>query len=426
MSLTNISLAETLTRQKIVYWLDATDISTLGLAQDIIDYQSNFYYFDNNGSNNLSSPGTWLPNGQTLTGAARPVLKWSSKVNRYHFISRADVMPLSSGNGPQYLPNPFYSYGGLDPFSINGLPAVFNPHLTRFNMGGNAAQKRMQNAYIKRLENINENRTAGFATASKVYTNNPVCHSDFTVFIVMKAKNYFGNLSHLGSGYGNGIADASLFSMGYGNQGSFQIDSANHEDNAHKGFLARVRFKDGNGHRDQRVFETPTENPAIIEVLYNEQQNIVELPLSHQDNTFNAQITAFVNGGLRLINSSRDYAQYVENHPDLVSAFAENTDGRTKAEFGEDHWLRYGQGEYTRTPPFTSTPDTNPVSDIRVIQTTNTHITPHAIIRLFANRGGGKSFPCSIGEILILQSIDVDDRHNIRKYLSNKWSIDII
>tara|TARA_R110001592_G_scaffold203876_3_gene453797 strand:- start:969 stop:2213 length:1245 start_codon:yes stop_codon:yes gene_type:complete len=40
-----------------------------------------------------------------------------------------------------------------------------------------------------------------------------------------------------------------------------------------------------------------------------------------------------------------DFEGYVNNHSDLLSNFSSHGGGRTKAKFGEDHWLAYGNNE---------------------------------------------------------------------------------
>jgi hypothetical protein len=407
MNLTNISLAnEAFIRQKYLYWLDAQDIGTIVTASEINWFSYHYTNVNQATANATSDPGSW----SSASGNARPVLKWTSKINPYHFVTRPDILVgyEYANNGyatvhqsEKYDGNPFYSAGN-DAYAINGKPAIFNPQLT--NLPGGIGRGSLD---VKCLLAAQEYRGFGFSAASATLHNNPVSHGDFTLFVVMKAQNY-----------NKVVEDASLLSMGYtGTElGSFQLDAGGNSgwSSSTHGFLGRIKYE-GN-----------------------------------------------------------DYARYVDDHTDLIDAYNDEVaagDTRTKEHWGRDHWLANGQNNpgktMTRTATFPSghnliknrfmenrnfnpqileiTYEANlyPASNQKYVTmkgyrngnssdgnkkidlTSNAEIFPNPLFRIFANRGGGKSFPCSIGELIVINSVDSADRNYVREYLSGKWGISI-
>ena len=355
MNLTNISLAdEAFIRQKYLYWLDAQDISTIVTAPPINWFSYHYTSVNQATSNATSNPGRW----SSTSGSARPVLKWTSKINPYHFVTRPDILvgyefaangSMTVHQSDKYDGNPFYSAGN-DAYAINGKPAIFNPQLTE--LPGGTARGGFD---VKCLFATQEYRGFGFSASATTLHNNPVSHGNFTLFVVMKAKNY-----------NKVVQDASLLSMGYAGTGlgSFQLDAGGNSGwgSSTHGFLGRIKY-DGavypSGHNlnRNRFMGNRNFNPQILEITYEANLN----PASNQKYV---TMKGYRNG-----NSS---------------------DGNKKIDL-----------------------------------TSNAEIFPNPLFRIFGNRNAGKSFPCSIGELIVINSVDSSDRNYVREYLSDKWGISI-
>jgi hypothetical protein len=353
MNLTNISLAnEAFIRQKYLYWLDAQDIGTIVTASEINWFSYHYTNVNQATANATSSPSTW----SSASGSARPVLKWTSKINPYHFVTRPNILigyeyaangAVTTYRSDEYDGNPFYSDGN-DTYAINGRPAIFNPQLT--NLPGGIGRGSLD---VKCLLAAQEYRGFGFSAASATLHNNPVSHGDFTLFVVMKAQNY-----------NKVVEDASLLSMGYTGTGSFQLDAGGNSgwSSSTHGFLGRIKYDgaeypSGHNFNRNRLMGTRNFNPQILEITY-------------AANLYPASNQKYVTmKGYRNGNSS---------------------DGNKKIDL-----------------------------------TSNAEIFPNSLLRIFANRNTGKSFPCSIGELIVINSVDSSDRNYVREYLSDKWGISI-
>lgn len=92
-----------------------------------------------------------------------------------------------------------------------------------------------------------------------------------------------------------------------------------------------------------------------------------------------ANLSPFIQGGNEALNaqlkllglggvSQPNYAAYVQNNPDLLSAYQQNGQGQDMGQWGQQHWQQFGQNEGRQVTPF-GTPQTGASGDPAQMQT---------------------------------------------------------